>query len=927
MSLGLAAAPDDLFDVTAVRFEVTPLGDEGPPQVRVVPLEHEGLPAAVDPALAGRPFADWYVVLEPGPYRVRATPLSAEGAVSRVCAGAEEETMVFPGVTTELLLVSECRGGENGGLDTSLTFNARPYIEELSFRDSKFACSSHAAVMSLQAQDPDGDALTYEWSVVGLPEGADHSSYCLIAQGHFASFAAVVEGRYDLQVTASDGSQSASLRFPIYISHCEFRPNCPGDIAAPVDPDEPSVAAGRCACDELGLDPNWGFDPATEWPDAPPVGPAEEVPACALDQLAIFAEVDNDNDGNDDIVGFQVLDVGDACEQTYCVEQDGTFVPVEGAPFVDPALPIPLAATSLGCEGAPPMPVCPVLSDGTQAQDCGGIPPLDDCMTITMCPDPGAWADPNDPSVVDETSATDHDEPILNAMGLNLDPAQLVYLDPCDWEHFTGVEFDAPIVDPDAQNNDLMASISKGSDKWKVDFQAGIERGRAHTRGIFHHSLEYDLETHSVIDLRLRILGGELRDVLSVDAHSAVSECSFTTRYDTRVAGDSVDLAGMMRLQDGGELVAAQVGDIDEASTPVAEAVCEMRLAALHSAERFVNERLHDALIAWAFFNLAGPTGAVVDSEEAAQGFIDLYEDAVVAYQGAVDAFHGAQTNATEHSFAGLIAQTDLQFQLGQPVRTGINIGPFSVSIEANAVGKVGLAADLETGIRNEAHCEGVPCVKMRTKTTITPRASVGGYLFFSASISLGKFAGVEAGIRGELDFATFQLPIVADFGLERTIQPLAPAELPGDLGDMLSGETLVQPSAASFRVPYTYGANLLGHFLGGRIKLVVRAWLLWIDREWSKTIASWDGILKTWQIGEPGGGDALEAFGDDVDLGAVPDMVSLPVLVLQAPAVPLPADVVEPLIYTGLEGVGHHEADLGTPWGDDGHRCFPPVP
>ena len=925
MSLGLAAPPDNLFDVTAVRFEVTPLAG-GDVQSRVVPLEAEGLPAAVDPSLAGHRFADWFVVLNPGQYNVRAVPLAAEGQPSRVCAAVDEDTTVFPEVTTELLLVSNCRGGANGGLDTSVVFNARPYIEELNFRDSKFVCSDEPAVISVVAGDPDGDELTYEWAVIGLPEGADHTDYCLIAQQHFASFAAVVEGRYELRVTASDGEQTASLSFPVYVSHCRGRGECPGDVASPVLPQQPAVFSGQCVCGGLDIDPNWDFDPANEWPVDPPEGPAEDVPGCAPDQAAIFGDIDANEDGVDDIVGIVGIDPdGAQCEQRYCVEENGAFVEVFG-PVIDPALPIPLAATSDGCDGAPPMVACPILSDGTQAQDCGGIPAEAECMTITMCPDRGAWADPADASVVETFDVTDADDPVTPAEEvIPLDPADLLVINPCNWDFVTGFEADLPVV-PEEGENPLLAEIEKGSDRWKVEMTAGIDAGRVRANGIFHHSLDYELESHTITDLRLRAFGS-WRDIVNVDADSAVSSCAYRTRYDTQIAGDSIDLDGQIRTQVGDDnWVNAEVGDIDESSNGAAEDLCEQRLAALRVAERAANEALHDALIAWAFFNLAGPNGTVIDSQAAAQGFINDYEDAVDTYVFVRDAFHDAQTAATDHSFAALIAQTDLSFQLSHPLRTGIGIGPFSVNIEANAVGKVGIGLDMESGSDSAAECDGQPCLRTRSRTNITPRASVGGYLFFSASIGLGQFLGVEAGIRGELDFANFQLPIVADFGMERTVEPLGPPVVDGDLGDMLGDEVLVQPSAASFAVPYAYGANLVGHFLSGRIDLVVRAWVLFFSREWKKTIASWDGIVRTWQIGEDSG-DGLAAFREELGLGAMPDFVSLPVLTLQAPLIPLPADQVAVEIVDAL-GHGHFEHWVGTPWENaPDQRCGAAIP
>ncbi|RMG21673.1 MAG: hypothetical protein D6729_00215 [Deltaproteobacteria bacterium] len=57
------------------------------------------------------------------------------------------------------------------------------------------------------ASDPDGDALTYEWSWLGRPEGSNAE---LSADGASAHFVADAAGRFEVQVTVSDGEAEAS---------------------------------------------------------------------------------------------------------------------------------------------------------------------------------------------------------------------------------------------------------------------------------------------------------------------------------------------------------------------------------------------------------------------------------------------------------------------------------------------------------------------------------------------------------------------------------------------------------------------------------------------------------------------------------------------------------------------------------------------
>src|SRR5690606_25773424 len=91
-------------------------------------------------------------------------------------------------------------------------------------------------------------------------------------------------------------------------------------------------------------------------------------------------------------------------------------------------------------------PVCPVLgSTGQQAEGCSALPADPNCLTVTVCPDPGSWDDPNDPDVrhlfsgVDRSSLPDSLSPNLQQIPANgilsiLNDLGPLYINPCEWD-------------------------------------------------------------------------------------------------------------------------------------------------------------------------------------------------------------------------------------------------------------------------------------------------------------------------------------------------------------------------------------------------------------------------------------------------------------------------------------------------------------
>jgi mono/diheme cytochrome c family protein len=203
-------------DVDAVRFDVVAAGgscDSPALATKTLPLESEPLPASVAGAGAGmHQFADGLFVLAPGSYLVCATPLAA-GAPSQGCARAQGTAQVVASQTAEVLLVSQCTGKPNGGLDVVATLNDPPLITGLAITPSKFITVCESAEIAATASDPDGDALSYAWMVASGPAGSS-----LRAAGASATFSGPA-GDYLVALTVTDVyGASAMLSFPVHIS-------------------------------------------------------------------------------------------------------------------------------------------------------------------------------------------------------------------------------------------------------------------------------------------------------------------------------------------------------------------------------------------------------------------------------------------------------------------------------------------------------------------------------------------------------------------------------------------------------------------------------------------------------------------------------------------------------------------------------------
>lgn len=236
-------------DVAAVRFDIVPAGDncDAPPlATQVVALEAETALESSEPT--AHHFASSLFVLEPGEYRACATPLAADSSASAECAPATGLASVVPGESNRLALLSQCQGDASGGLGVSVTLNDPPQITALTVTESDSITICETASLAVSASDPNGDEVTYGWSVLSGPDGGS-----LRATDSSATFSGSV-GEYVLQVAATDvhGAQ-ASLSFSVRVS----------DATCVVPEQVHSILLAKCSpCHTSGASGGLKLDPA-----------------------------------------------------------------------------------------------------------------------------------------------------------------------------------------------------------------------------------------------------------------------------------------------------------------------------------------------------------------------------------------------------------------------------------------------------------------------------------------------------------------------------------------------------------------------------------------------------------------------------------------------------------------------------------------
>jgi hypothetical protein len=113
-------------------------------------------------------FADHFEALAAGCYNVSATPLAASGGVSAECAAAHAKDIeVLDGETTEIFMISQCKGDAVGAIDSVVALNKPPTLQSLTFSPSKFLKAGQKTTVCVTASDPNSDPVEFEWDQIG----------------------------------------------------------------------------------------------------------------------------------------------------------------------------------------------------------------------------------------------------------------------------------------------------------------------------------------------------------------------------------------------------------------------------------------------------------------------------------------------------------------------------------------------------------------------------------------------------------------------------------------------------------------------------------------------------------------------------------------------------------------------------------------
>jgi hypothetical protein len=152
-------------------------------------------------------FADKFFTLPAGCYDVLVKPIG-EGA--ETCSMAQaKKVQVNEGLTTEILLISQCAGVDPGALDAIAALNHDPSIDAVYFPESKFTCAEPAEICVV-ASDVDHDPLrkqiTFaqgtpcsigEWSPSADPRGGECTAITCTEPGSFVPQVAVYDQAYN----------------------------------------------------------------------------------------------------------------------------------------------------------------------------------------------------------------------------------------------------------------------------------------------------------------------------------------------------------------------------------------------------------------------------------------------------------------------------------------------------------------------------------------------------------------------------------------------------------------------------------------------------------------------------------------------------------------------------------------------------------
>lgn len=142
--------------------------------------------------------ADWFVVLPPGECTVTVEATDQNEAVSADCASVTLTVVVTKGVTTELVVAIPCGIQNTGGIDVVGVINTAPVLSSVDMVP-EIAKPCEPAMITANAQDPDGDPLSYLW----VPLQTTPAVFLTTTGAHITF---VTPGPFPLRLVVQDGN-------------------------------------------------------------------------------------------------------------------------------------------------------------------------------------------------------------------------------------------------------------------------------------------------------------------------------------------------------------------------------------------------------------------------------------------------------------------------------------------------------------------------------------------------------------------------------------------------------------------------------------------------------------------------------------------------------------------------------------------------
>jgi hypothetical protein len=215
-------------DVAAIEVKVIPVNVANnqavtcagqPVATELVMLEERPYPTGVVPAGTGdeHDIGDVLFVLAANEYLVCAQPLNKLGKRSTDCLPVHTRARISDGLSTDVLLTSQCGEEARGTASVIVGLNESPVVDEIRVDQTRLLAPCDEVILTVKAHDPDRDRLSYAWSV-------EPNAAALRTDGAKATFSASTAGKYQVTVTVADTlGGSTTQTFPIYVTGPDCR--------------------------------------------------------------------------------------------------------------------------------------------------------------------------------------------------------------------------------------------------------------------------------------------------------------------------------------------------------------------------------------------------------------------------------------------------------------------------------------------------------------------------------------------------------------------------------------------------------------------------------------------------------------------------------------------------------------------------------